>query len=117
MGLRAVRARRAALVLPALLVLALEGAAAVRVGQARKRDTAEAGIVQALRRVGALVFRVSEPGAPDLVAYHRGALALFEVKTGKGRMTPAQATARAVGWPVQVIRTPEEALRALGVTR
>jgi len=89
----------------------------MRVGQNRKRDLAEPGIVRALLQAGALVFRVSERGAPDLVCYHRGAVYLFEVKTGKGRTTAAQATARAVGWPVVVVRTPLEALQAIGAAR
>jgi hypothetical protein len=87
-----------------------------RVGQARKRDAAEGPIVDALRAVGAQVFRVSAPGAPDLFVRYRGAWSALEVKTGKGRTTAAQDKAGAGReWPL--VRTVDEALIAVGAAR
>lgn len=84
-----------------------------RVGQTRKRDKAEGPIVEALRAVGAQVFRVSAPGAPDLFVLYRGAWSAGEVKTGKGRTTAAQQqTGAGERWPIW--RTPEDALKAIG---
>ena len=83
-----------------------------RVGQARKRDANEQPIVDALTGVGAHVTKVSGKGAPDLLVRFRAALYAFEVKSQKGTQTAAQLETQ---WPV--IRSPEDALRAIGVTR
>jgi hypothetical protein len=80
-----------------------------RVGQVRRRDSAERPIVDALRQLGALVFPVSAPGAPDLFVRYKGRWIAFEVKTGKGTVTKAQHLAGAEReWPV--IRTVDDAL-------
>lgn len=89
----------------------------MRCGQARKRDLVEPSIVRALRQAGAQVIRVSEAGAPDLLIAYRGQVRVLEVKTGKGRPTAAQQTAQQLGWPVVVVRTPMEALQAIGAVR
>ena len=81
-----------------------------RVGQARKRDRNEREIVLALRAVGAEVWRLSVPGGPDLLVRRAGRIWCFEVKTAKGTRTAAQALTQ---W--QVVRTIDEALRAIGV--
>lgn len=86
-----------------------------RVGQTRKRDGNEAAIVDALRQVGARVIRISEPGAPDLLVLFHGDLVLMEAKTAKGTLTKAQARRSAEGWPVYLVRSPTDALRAIGV--
>ena len=87
---------------------------AMRVGQARKRDANEAAIIAALRAVGAHVCQVSGKGAPDLIcrvpAASWGRLYAFEVKSGSGKRTEAQAV---TGWPI--IRSVSEALEAVGV--
>lgn len=85
-----------------------------RVGQARKRDANEKPIVDALRSVGALVLRVSEKGAPDLVVYFRGRTRLLEVKSRLGRATLAQDASSVQGWPVVTVRDIDEALVAIG---
>lgn len=80
-----------------------------RVGQTRRRDSAERPIVDALRALGAIVFPVSAPGAPDLFVRYRGRWSAFEVKTGKGTLTKAQHLAGAEReWPV--IRTVQDAI-------
>jgi Holliday junction resolvase len=85
-----------------------------RVGQTRKRDKAEGPIVDALRACGAFVVRVSAPGAPDLFVLHRGRWTALEVKTGKGKTTPAQDKAGA-GRLWHVARSVDEALALVGV--
>lgn len=81
----------------------------MRVGQARRRDAAEPAIVAALEALGADVTRLSDAGAPDLLVEFRARLYAFEVKSERGKRTKAQHRSR---WPI--VRTPEEALLAIG---
>ena len=54
-------------------------------------------------------------GCPDILARHRrGTLVLMEVKTAQGRLSPDQERF-AERWPVVVVRTSDEALRAVGI--
>ena len=77
-----------------------------------KRDTAEASIVAALRDAGYLVWILGHPA--DLLCQRPdGSHQLLEVKTGKGRMTPAQVETRDAGWVIPVVRSVEEAFDAL----
>ncbi len=87
-----------------------------RVGQARRRDTAETAIRQALEAVGATVCQISGKGAPDLFVVYRGQHYGAEVKTGRGTLTAAQ-TATGAGrlWPIW--RTVDDALRTIGARR
>jgi hypothetical protein len=88
----------------------------VRVGQARRRDTAEAAIVKALRLAGAHVIQLSGSGAPDLFVCYNGQMWGAEVKSDGGKLTPAQIHSGAgVLWPIW--RTPGDALRTIGVLR
>lgn len=82
---------------------------------AAKRDASEAAICQALTQVGALWIQLD---VFDLLVLFRG-LWLLEVKTdrkagGRDRMTLSQARLRAAGWPIHEVRTPDDALRAIG---
>lgn len=97
--------------------------------RAAARDQNEAAIVDALRRVGALVFHLSARDLPDLLVGHRGSWLLLEVKAPAGprggtahnhaNLRPGQArflaTAAAAGLPAHVVRSPEAALAALGI--
>jgi Holliday junction resolvase len=85
-----------------------------RVGQSRRRDLNEPGIVQALRKAGALVIRISEKGAPDLLCFYRGRVVLLECKSHVGRATEAQEETSQAGWPVVTVRDAIAALRAVG---
>ena len=76
----------------------------------------EAAIVQALRQAGIGVYRLSDPGCPDLLCYRgwwspesaTGAtVTLLEVKSQTGRLTKAQ---RGYMGPRYVVRTVAEAL-------
>lgn len=84
-------------------------AAAVRVGQTRKRDWNEPAIVDALRRIGVTVWRMSGPGLPDLLCHHRGKWSVIEVKKPRGKLTDAQCNTRALA-AFPVVETVEQAL-------
>lgn len=88
---------------------------------AAKRDANEGEIVTALELAGWSVFKVSDTGLPDLICCRRGVLALLEVKAPDGDLTPAQVKTfqrlRAAGYEVAVVRTPAEALTAVGATK
>lgn len=89
----------------------------MRVGQSRRRDKNEPEIVQELERCGIRVHRISSPGFADLVTYSkRHGLLLLEVKSRTGRQTAQQVKHTTEGWPVQIVRTVEDALQACGVT-
>jgi hypothetical protein len=76
--------------------------------RAAKRDTAEAGIVATLEAHGALTYPLSGLNLPDLLVLWKGQVLLAEVKTGKAKLRPGQV-AFALRWPVEVLRTPEQA--------
>ena len=88
----------------------------MRVGQVRRRDTAETGIRRALEAVGARVIPVSGKGHPDLFVFYRGQWWAAEVKSKGGTLTKAQqASGAGVAWPIW--RTPDEALKTIGAMR
>ena len=88
----------------------------MRVGQTRRRDTAEIGIRRALEAVGAKVIPVSGKGHPDLFVFYRGQWWAAEIKSGKGTLTKAQqASGAGEAWPIW--RTPEDGLKAIGAMR
>ena len=94
-----------------------------------RRDPGESAIVEALRKVGAMVCHVSSKGLPDLLVGFRQRWMLLEVKSpvgergGKSRdgqkLQEAQAAffrlAKLGGLPVHVVTGPEEALKAIGL--
>jgi len=88
---------------------------------AARVDGTQPTIVATLRMAGAevLVLDVSAEGEPDLLVGWCGTLTLIEAKSKEGRLSIAQlgrhaAWARA-GVKVQVVRSPREALEAIGV--
>ncbi len=89
--------------------------------RAAKRDLTEPAIVAALEAAGAKVWRLSQP--LDLLVGRGGRFVLLECKTGKRvrKDQPAQdatlADCHRRGLPVYVVRTPEDALQAIGATR
>jgi len=88
-----------------------------RVGQARRRDANERSIVDALRRCGASVIRLSEPGVPDLLVLFQRRVVLMEIKTARGRATSAQEARSREGWPSVTCRSIDDALAALQPTK
>jgi hypothetical protein len=93
------------------------------------RDPGEAAIVSALRRAGAFVWHLSAEGIPDLLVGHRKRWLLLEVKAAPGprggasehgqKLSAAQERffqdAELGELPAYVVRTPEEALTAIGI--
>jgi hypothetical protein len=92
----------------------------VAVRRAANVDANQKVIVRALRGIGAgvqLLHRVGE-GCPDLLVGFRASNHLLEVKTKDGELEDTQVRWIA-GWPapVYVVRTVEEAFRAIGAIR
>lgn len=89
--------------------------------RAAKVDANQRVIVDALRRVGASVIDLSAvgDGCPDLLIGYRGQTWLVEVKSTRGKLTPAQKVVHAEwhGFPIAVIKTVEEAWLLIGAVR
>jgi len=96
--------------------------------RAPQRDTNEPEIVAALVKAGASVTRINGTGVPDLLVGFRGQTFLLEVKMPAGdrsgkKRGAAQLNAEQLAWwetwlgraPV-VVRSPAEALAAIGLT-
>ncbi len=77
--------------------------------RAARRDGNEAEIVDALERIGVTVYRVSAPGLPDLLTFHRGHWIPLECKLPKGKLTEKQAE-NFMRTPFAIARTVEDAL-------
>lgn len=84
--------------------------------RAAKRDTAEPPIIQALEQVGAEVWPIDYP--VDLLVRFRERWHLLEVKTGKSKVRKEQTAQRNFieSTNTPIVRTPIEALRAIGAT-
>lgn len=86
-----------------------------------KLDLNHVAIMHALRDVGASVIDLSKVGSgcPDLLVGYRGHTWLIEVKSTRGRLTPAQKTVHAEwnGFPIAVVKTVEEAWLLIGAVR
>ena len=85
---------------------------------ARKVDANQAEIVQALRDVYCsvlLLHRVGQ-GCPDIAVGYRGRTYFIEIKTDKGKLTPREQEFMD-GWRghYAIVRTPDEALKAIGL--
>ena len=87
----------------------------VVVRRAAKRDEAEPDIVEALIDAGAVVTRLSQGGLPDLLVLYRDTFMLFEVKSGRGKLTKAQKEFNAANskGPLAVVYTPNQAVDAM----
>lgn len=97
--------------------------------RAPRRDDGERDIIAALRAAGAMVWPISAEGIPDLLVGHRGRWLFIEVKKPLGprgghhedgqKLQPKQARffhdAELLEAPAYVCRSPEEALRAIGL--
>ena len=84
-----------------------------------RRDTNQSDIVRDLRLAGCSVQDLASlgDGAPDALVGYRGLDRLMEFKTKKGKLTPDQITWHALwrGRKVEVVRSTEEALDAMGL--
>lgn len=76
-----------------------------------KRDLSERPIIDALEPVGCRVWQISGEGKPDLLTLYRRKWLPLAVKTPKiGRLTKKEKVE--LPWPL--VRTPEDALLAIG---
>lgn len=90
--------------------------------RAAKIDANQEQVVSALRAAGAVVQSLAAVGngVPDLLVMFRGNLFLLEVKDGRKvpsaqKLTEAQTKwHQAWGAMVEVVNSPESALRAIG---
>jgi Holliday junction resolvase len=82
--------------------------------RAPRRDLNEGPIVDALRKIGCRVIQHSGAGEPDLFVHWSGDWVALEVKQAKGKLTKAQQVDTR---GVQVVRSLDEALGALGFIR
>lgn len=89
--------------------------------RAAKIDANQPEIVAALRQVGARVqcTHTLGQGFPDLVVAYRGRVVLMEEKVGKAVLTPDESAfwcdwSNQAGDALVVVRSPEEALKAIG---
>ena len=78
---------------------------------AAKTDDVQPEIIKALRAIGCRVLYLKLPC--DLLVHHRGRLHLLECKDEDGRLTKLQAQLMAEGWPIQIVRSPKEAINAV----
>ena len=83
-----------------------------------RTDANQSDILDALRAVGAEVRSVAALGSGmgDLLVCFRRRLTLMEVKTVRGQLTPDQVAFHR-RWPVQIVRTVDDALDAIGAKR
>ena len=81
--------------------------------QAAKRDENESDIVDALEAIGAMVYRVSDSGLPDLAVFFRGRIHLIECKMPGKPLRPRQKEfhGATMGYPVYVAQSPLEAIQ------
>ncbi len=88
--------------------------------RAAKVDSTHTQIVVALRDLGASVTSLAAVGCgvPDLVVGWRQRNYLLEVKNEKGKLNPYQEAFHAM-WngQVAVVRTPDDALQAIGAIK
>lgn len=82
---------------------------------AAKRDANEREIIEALLLAGATVRQLNEHAVPDLIVGYQGRNFLLEVKTPAGKLNDDQfAFFEDWNGQVEMVRTPEEALKAIG---
>jgi len=81
-------------------------------------DANQAEIVSVLRKCGALVLITNElgGGVADLFVSAHGKITPLEVKSGDEAITDEQRD-WLTAWGGKVVRTPNEALRAVGLLR
>ena len=92
--------------------------------RAAKVDANQDQVVSALRAAGATVQSLAAigNGVPDLLVSFRDGMYLLEVKDGSKPPSARALTEDQVRWhaawgcPVHVVKSPEEALRAIGAT-
>lgn len=83
-----------------------------------KRDANEKQLAKDLRHCGVFVMKISGEDQPDLACYYRGQWFMLEVKTEKGRVRKNQNWDETIEpGAVPIVRTLDEALRAIGAVK
>ena len=84
---------------------------------AKKVDANQPAIIDALTYAGCNVTDMSAAGNgyPDLFVTRAGVHYILECKSSTGTLTTAQEVFHAKHQPVHTVRTPEEALKAVGL--
>jgi Holliday junction resolvase len=84
---------------------------------ARKKDSNQDAIVSALLLCGCNVTDMSAAGNgfTDLFVTRAGVHYILECKSSTGKLTTPQALFHVKHQPVHTVRTPEEALKAVGL--
>lgn len=77
-----------------------------------KRDATEAEIIAALRKAGCHIIQLDKF---DILVLTRKATFMLEVKSKGGRLKPSQKLLIEQGWPLHIVHTTEEALKAVGL--
>ena len=80
--------------------------------RAAKRDANENEILTALRKAGCDIILLDKF---DLLVMRSGNIYMLECKTEKGKPTRSQELLKIAGWPLHFVRTPAEALKAVGL--
>ena len=81
--------------------------------RAKRTDRNHREIMRTLRQLGWSVIDLSGvgKGCPDLIARRGSDVRLVEVKTEKGRLTPAQVALADSGWTIRIVRTTDDCLK------
>jgi hypothetical protein len=79
---------------------------------AKKRDENEPEIIEALEQAGCLVEQMDKF---DLLVQRGESIYALEVKMPQGKLTALQADLLAAGWRIRIVRSPQEALEAVGL--
>ncbi|MGE0451730.1 MAG: hypothetical protein AB7Q29_19305 [Vicinamibacterales bacterium] len=79
-----------------------------RGGAGKRRDATEPAIIEALEAAGCRVWQISGRGLPDVLVERQGRFFAGEIKSGRGRLTRAQAD---IPWPVW--RSVEDAYQTM----
>ena len=83
----------------------------MRLARDNKRDTNEREIIDALKCVGAKVIQLDRF---DLLVNYKGKIFLIEVKSKAGKLTESQKELIDDGWPLNIVRTVEQAYNVIG---
>ena len=79
----------------------------------KRRDDTEPDIIEALEGIGAEVERLDRP--VDLLVRYQGRVHLLEVEgITRGRKRQAQQLEFIARWEVPIVRSPAQAMRAIG---
>jgi hypothetical protein len=76
--------------------------------RAAKRDANERSIIEALVDSGCLVMQLDKFDL--LIRTPAGDLLMYEVKSDTGQVTASQRKLLEDGWPLKIVRSPQEAL-------